>query len=391
MKAARLLFILLLPALAAAATLDRHSYEVLQTVRQAMAAGKLHFADARLQKLLRGLGKNSYAFAVAQQTLGYLRSAQQRPGEAVAAFNAALAAGKLPPAVAQTLRYNIARLQAIQGKWRQAAKSYQSWLSREKAPSAQSYVFGAQIYSRLEQYDQAVAMARKAIALAKKPHEAWYQLLAALHYKRRDYKALARVLARMVELWPRQKDYWKQLASANYLLGHKGKALAVMALAYRQGFLQSESELLNLVNLYLQQNIPYKAARLMKREMAAGRIRSSAAHQQRLGELWMQARESRLALKTLLRAAKARRSGQLELRLARLLYDHERWSEVIAHTRRARLLGGLSSPGDAWLLEGMAQVELGRHKSARVAFIKAERYRQTAGQARQWLAWLDAG
>ncbi len=389
LRAPVLLFLLLcLPVMAQAGTLREGTYRRLVAAQELMEKGKLAEAEKRLKSLRASVARHGYERAVVEQTWGYLQAARERYGQAIEAFRRALAGGELPEDVALELRYNIAQLEAAREHWQAAARAYEAWLADARSPSAGSYAFGAQVYSQLGRYDKAVTAIRKAIAKADHPRENWYQLLAALHYRRHDLESMARVLERMVTLWPKRARYWKQLASTHYLLGHRRRALAVMALAYRQGFLQREPELLNLVNLYLQEKIPWKAARVLEREMAAGRIRRSGRNLERLGEIWMQARERKEALAGLEAAARTRKSGPLHLRLARLYYDREQWRKVIQHARKARSLGGLDNPGDAWLLEGMAQHELGRDEPARRAFVQAERYSASAASARQWLAYL---
>ncbi len=384
-----LLFLLLcLPSMGNGGTLREGTYRRLVAAQELMEKGRLAEAEKQLKSLRASVAKHGYERAVVEQTWGYLQAARERYGQAIEAFRKALESGELPEDVALELRYNIAQLEAARERWRAAARAYEVWLAEAKSPSAGSYAFGAQVYTQLKEYAKAITAIRKAIAKADRPRESWYQLLAALHYRRHDLKSMAGVLEKMVTLWPRRARYWKQLASVHYLLGRKRRALAVMALAYRQGFLERESELLNLVNLYLQEKIPWKAARILEREMAAGRIRRSGRNLERLGEIWMQAREREEALAGLEAAARARKSGPLHLRLARLYYERDQWNEVIRHARKARSLGGLDNPGDAWLLEGMAQHELGWDELARRAFVQAERYSASATSARQWLAYI---
>ena len=386
-----LVFLLLQPAAGVwAGTMSEANYRRLEKIQELMEQGQLQEAEEKLRVLARRVKEGGYEYAVTMQTWGYLHAARERYREAIDAFGKALATGELPDDVALELRYDIAQLHAGLEAWQKAARAYEAWLAEAKSPSAESYAFGAMVYARLKRYGKAIGAIRKAIAMAERPRENWYQLLAALHYQRNELKAMAGVLEKMVSLWPKRPRYWKQLASVHYLLGRNRRALAVLALAYRQGYLERESELLNLVNLYLLQKIPYKAARILEREMDAGRIRRTGRNLQRLGELWMQARESDEALKELEAAARVQKSGRLHLRLARLWYDREQWEKVVHHARRARALGGLRHAGDAWLLEGMALHELGRRREkALAAFEQARNDPHSRKQAEQWIAYVN--
>ncbi len=372
-----------------AGALSETTYRRLEKIQALMAAERFGEAEKKLQSLAGRVREGGYEYAVVMQTWGYLHAAEGRYRKAVAAFRKALETGALPDEVVAALKYDLAQLYAGLEEWKQAARAYEAWLAETKNPSAESYAFGAMVYAQLERYGKAIGAIRKAISKAQRPREAWYQLLAALHYQRNDLKSMARVLEKMVTLWPGRARYWKQLAGVHHLLGRNRRALAVLALAYRQGFLNKESELLNLVELYLMQKIPYKAARILEREMAAGRIRRTGRNRQRLGEIWMQARETEAAIDALEAAARARKDGRLHLRLARLWYERERWAKVVHHARRARALGGLRNPGDAWLLEGMALYERGETAAARAAFERARAHSESRTQAAQWLAYLE--
>ena len=371
-----------------AATLSERTYKKLSQIQELMGENKYREAQKRIEVLLPRVRKHRYEYAVVMQTYGYLHAAMNRYRKAVEAFEAALATETLPDEVQQNLRYNLAQLYAAIPDWRGAARAYEQWLATASNPSAESYAFGATIYAQLKNYAKAIPKIRKAIALAKKPRENWYQLLLAMYYERKQYRQAVGVLETMVALWPDRERYWKQLSGVHYSLGHTRKALAVMALTYRRGFLDTEKELMNLVNLYLLEKIPYKAARLMEKEMKAGRIRATGRHLQKLGEAWMLARETDAALEKLRAAAEVQEKGVLYLRLAQLYLDKEQWKKAAEAARRAIELGGLKHPGDAWLIAGMAYHELGKRKAALDAFRRASRDRKARRQARQWLNYL---
>ena len=371
-----------------AGALSEATWKRLNAIQEQMAAGDNRKAVAALQRLAERTRANPYEYANVMQTLGYAWSALERYDKAAEAFRAALATEALPDGVMQAMRYDLAQLLALQGRWAAALKVYRRWLANEKAPSAESYLLGATLYSELERYPAAIEALRKAIALAKRPRKAWYQMLLGLYHQAKQPRNALKLLQRMVALWPGEGRYWKQLSALHYQLGQHRQALVTLALAYRQGHLSKERELLNLVNLYLLQKIPYKAARIMEREIEKGRIRPTGRHLRQLGEAWMAARETEKAIGALQRAAERLGEGPLYLRLARLQYDRGRWREVIRQARAARRAGGLKNPGTAWLLEGMAHHELGREEQAKAAFRKALDYPKSRSQAQQWLNFL---
>jgi len=379
------LLLLLLGTQAFAATLTERTYKRLTAIHELMGENKYGEALKRLDELLPRVRKNDYEYATIMQTYGFAYAAQDKYKDAIKAFKEALKTEALPDHVQLNMRYNLAQLYAAVPDWESAAKAYEQWLTAAEKPSADSYAFGATIYAQLKRYDKAIPKIRKAISLVDKPRENWYQLLLSMLYQKKEYTQAAQVLETMVAFWPEKKQYWKQLSGVYFTLKKNRKSLAVLELSRKQGFLENERDLMNLVNMYLLQGIPYKAAKLMEKEMNAGRIERSGKNLQKLGEAWMRAKETDEALRDLQAAAQAQKKGVLYLRLAQLYTDRENWGKVIELSDQALAVGGLKNPGDAYLLKGMAQYETGKKQSALASFSKALKYTKSKRQASQWI------
>ncbi|WP_456406131.1 tetratricopeptide repeat protein [Thiolapillus sp.] len=382
------LLLLLLWGQAYAATLSERTYKRLTAIHELMGENKYKEALKRLDALLPRVRKHKYEYATIMQTYGFAYAATDKYKQAIKAFNEALKTEALPDQVQLSMRYNLAQLYAAIPDWKSAAKAYEQWLAATEKPSADSYAFGATIYAQLKQYDKAIPKIRKAISLSSKPRENWYQLLLSMLYQKKQYAEAAKVLESMVAFWPGKKQYWKQLSGVYFTLKKNRRALAVLELAHKQGFLEKERDLMNLVNMYLLQGIPYKAAKIMEREMQAGRIERSGKNLQKLGEAWMRAKETDEALRDLQAAAQVQKKGVLFLRLAQLYTDKEEWNKVIELANKALAAGGLKNPGGAYLLKGMALYETGKKQSAIASFSKALKYPKTKRQAGQWITHI---
>ncbi|WP_456378121.1 tetratricopeptide repeat protein [Thiolapillus sp.] len=387
---ALLLLLLLVGSQAFAATLSERTYKRLTTIHELMGESKYKEALKRLDELLPRVRKHKYEYATIMQTYGFAYAAQDKYKQAIEAFNEALKTEALPDRVQLSMRYNLAQLYAAVPDWKAAARAYEQWLVATEKPSADSYAFGATIYAQLKQYGKAIPKIKKAISLGKKPRENWYQLLLSMLYQKKQYSEAAQVLETMVAFWPDKKQYWKQLSGVYFTLKKNRKSLAVLELSRKQGFLESERDLMNLVNMYLLQGIPYKAAKILEKEMNAGRIERTGKNLQKLGEAWMRAKETDEALQELQAAAQVQKKGVLYLRLAQLYTDKENWNKVIELANQALSAGGLKNPGDAWLLKGMALYETGKKQGAIAAFGKAMKYNKSKRQASQWLTHVKA-
>lgn len=386
-----LLFCVLLAGSLSAATLSERTYKRLTVIHELMGENKYNEALKRLDALASRVKKNKYEYATIMQTYGFAYAAKDQYKKAVNAFNEALSANVLPDQVQHSMRYNMAQLYAAVPDYKASAKAYEVWFAKAEKPSADSYVFGATIYAQLKNYPKAIEKIKKAISMAPKPKETWYQLLLAMYYQEKKYSKAAGVLESMVALWPDKEKYWKQLSGIYFTLQKNRKALAVQELANKRGFLTDEKELMNLVNMYLYQNIPYKGAVLLEKEINAGRISDTGKNLQKLGEAWMRAKENDKALNYLSKAAEKQNKGKLFLQMAQLYTDKEAWPKVIQSASKALAAGDLKDPGKAHLLSGLAYFEQGKRQTALAAFRKGAKYPKSKKQANQWITHINSG
>ena len=373
-----------------AATLSERTFKKLTKIHELMAESQYDEALVLLDKLKPKARRNKYELATIMQTYGFAYASKDQYQKAVDAFQQSLKTKALPKEVQQPMRYNISQLLAAIPDFKGSAEAYEVWFLLAQKPKAESFVFAATIYAQLKDYDKAVKNIKTAIDMTAEPKEVWYQLLLAMYYSEKKYQKSAEVLETMVSRWPDNTKYWGQLSGIYYALNKNMEALAVQELSHKQGFLNDERELMNLVNMYLFENIPYKGAILLEREINAGRIPESGKNLQKLGEAWMFAKELDKALFYLDKAAAIQKQGKLFLQMAQLYTDKEEWEKVVDSVDLALNAGDLSDPGKAYLLLGMAHYEDGDKDKALTAFRKGNKFPKSASQAKQWIKHINS-
>jgi tetratricopeptide (TPR) repeat protein len=189
-------------------------------------------------------------------------------------------------------------------------------------------------------------------------------------------------------LFPARKDYWLQLSGVYTETGSQTQAVAVLELAYLQGLLTGEHDLLNLARHYLYTGLAHKAAELLEQSLRHGAVTASAENWTLLVDAWLHAREADRALAAVEQALESAPHPDLYLRLAQLLADRERWHEVVRATELALAGDAPTSPGTAHLLAGMAQFHLQRPREAHSCFERALEFDHSRSQAQQWLQHL---
>ena len=209
-----------------------------------------------------------------------------------------------------------------------------------------------------------------------------------MYYEVEDYASASRILKKLIRIYPDNKDYWYQLSSTYQQIRQYKKAVSVQYLAYKKGFITSEKELLALANLYLYINSPYKAAKLMKLEIANKRIKSNAKNWETLANAWTVAKEFEKAITALKTASTLNDKGRLYQKLGQIYVEQEKWGEAVTFLNKAVTKGGLKNTGTSYIMLGMSYYELEKLSLAKKAFNRALQYSKTKNTARQWLAYI---
>ncbi len=372
-------------------SLSQHTYKMLMAAQESLGAGDTGRAISSLQKLLAELESRPYEQAIVLQGLSHAYISQEKYRSAIPPLKQSVALRALPDEPQQRAHYNLIRLYMATEDFAEAISQLEIWLDQVKTPPAEAYVMLATAHLQLEHYQSAIEPLRTAIKISKTPKESWYQSLLGAYNELEQHDHCATLLHTMLQRFPDRPNYWRQLVGIQLTQERYHDALATMELAYLRGHIKSEKELLNLAQLYLHLNAPYKAAALIEREIKQGHIDKSEKSWEHVANAWLLARETSKAIAALESAGITARNPQLGLQLARLYIESRRWAEADDTLSAIIDTGKLDAAdtGQAWMLLGIVRHETKSTEAARTAFIQAGKYRKTASSARQWLAFLD--
>ena len=364
------------------------TYQRLQTVEKLLDRQKYGEAEKWLRQMLPAVEGIAYEEAVVLRLWAAVHLEQEQYAEAAERLARCLETGGLPEAQQRRVVYDLGQLYVTTGQYEKAVARLRAWLAEAEEPPAKAYLMLGRAHAELEQLRPAAEAVSEAIDRAGEPEENWYRFLLGLYFELEDLPACADLLERMVQYFPEKEDYWLQLAGVHQRQGHNEQALAVRELAYRQGLLDSERQILDLAALYRYLGAPQQAARLLEKEIAAGGVADTAEHWKRLANAWRQARENAKEAEALAEAAAGSGDPKLWLRLARAHREAGDWEAVVAAADRA-LAAGVEEPGQAHLLRGTAFVEMDKVGAARGAFAKARKAPESEKAAKRWLEYLD--
>lgn len=369
-------------------TVSESYFKQLEQAHRLLSEGSYEHASSAVDRLAEGR-LNPHEEALVWQTRGFIFALRNDYEQAAAAFEKCLALDALPDATALNTRYNLAQMYLMLERAQPAIAALAAWFEQAEHPTPDAYYLLAMAYVQADDYRSAVEPAEQAVARTEKPRESWLELLLSLYLQTNEYEKAAGVLERLVVLFPK-KDYWLQLAAIYGELQQEEKSLAVLDVAYQTGFLTEGRELRNLAQMYLYQEIPYRAAELLESALAEGRIEPDAESWQLLADSWLYAKEYDRAVEPLQRAAELTNRGDLYLRLAQLHLQLERWEDAHKAASAAVAKGKLAEVGAAHLVAGIAQYKRGAPDLARQAFAAAQSHERTRSAAVRWLEHLRA-
>jgi tetratricopeptide (TPR) repeat protein len=188
---------------------------------------------------------------------------------------------------------------------------------------------------------------------------------------------------------PAKPEYWKQLSTMFYELKQDTEAVAVLALAERQGFVEKPNERKNLYNIYMMLDLPYKAGNLLQEAIDKGKMPPDEKNLEAVANTWINARESAKAEVVLKKLAGASERGEYFFKLGAMYGDDERWKESREMLAKAIQKGGLKKTGEAWMRLAVAHYNLKDTPDAQAALQKALNYDESRRQAGEWLRHLS--
>ncbi|PKM11661.1 MAG: hypothetical protein CVV13_08225 [Gammaproteobacteria bacterium HGW-Gammaproteobacteria-3] len=371
------------------ATVSAALYEKLQKTDRLLGQKAYQKARQQLEALLGEAKSGTYEEATVLRSLSSVYALQENYAQAAEYLNKALALKVLPDAQQQQAVLNLGQLYLAAGQSAKAVATLTPWLAQNPNPDAPTHAMIANAYTQLKQYQKALPHINQAIQATKKPDEAWYQLQLALYYEVHDYSAAARVLLRLIRLYPDEKNYWVQLTGLYQQMKDYPRAATIKHLAYKKGLLTSEQDIVELAKIYLYIGAPYKAAALLEQELAAKRLGADTQHRELLANAWILAKAFDNAIKALQAAAGINDKARLHMQLGQLYFEREQWREAIAALKQALAKGGLKDPGSAYLMLGISHYESGDKTQARKAFAEARQYAKHRKAAEQWLSYAE--
>ena len=372
---------------------------VYEKLAEAQAAAELKdWATARgvLDGMIEAEGKrelNSYELANVYNLYAFINYSNEDYPGALESYRNVIAQPDIPLAMEINTKFTIAQLYFVQEQWQQGVDMLLEWFKVTDTPSATSHVLLSQGYYQLKDYDNALAQVKIAIEMeeskGKLPKEQWYNLARFLYFERNDIDNTVGMLQELVKYYPKDQ-YWIQLSHMYGEQRKEGWQLAAMETAYLQDMLTKGPERVTMAYLFLQGEVPYKAANVMNRGLKEELIEATSKNYEIMGNAYRQAQEVAKAIPALEKAAEKAEDGELFARLGNVYLDGDKYDEAIVALEKALKRGGVRRPDNARLALGMAYFNAKQYDKARVAFREAGKDKRSETYAKQWIKYLNS-
>jgi tetratricopeptide (TPR) repeat protein len=167
------------------------------------------------------------------------------------------------------------------------------------------------------------------------------------------------------------------------------KELSTLETAYDKGLLEKESELINLAQALLAQEVPYKAARIVAKGLKDKTIEPSARNLSLLGDAWMLAKEYDKAIVVMAKAAKASGEGDDYFKLAQIHTERQEWKQALSNVNQALKDDELKNVHSARILKGLVMFNMDNLDGAEKVFAAIKAADSDDKVANQWLTYIQ--
>ena len=308
--------------------------------------------------------------------------------EAAKLLEQAIAAGGLSGIAAEEMKKNLAQLYMATGNYAKVMPQLEAQVKAGNAP-AESYIALGAAYVDQKKFKDAIPLLQKGIAASKTPDRSWKRALISAMYGAGQTKDLLPLLEQMLKEDPTHAEDWQRVIALHLKAGNKERAYGYLELAAQLGFLQTGEQKLQLVNLTAQLGAPFQAGSLLQTWMDKGELPKNADNWKYLATLWVNARESKLALPALEQAVGKSPSKDMYLQIGQIHMDREEYGPAAEALSQAVALGAKN--GAVLMTLGMARYQQADVDGALKVFREAQQYKDQQKLATQWAQYLESG
>jgi len=358
----------------------------IQKAYNLLGEGKNDAARALLEKALANTRATKYEQALALQGLSQIAYDEDDLAAAIDFNRRAVELDALDNRSQFNLIYQQAQLTLMEERYADSLAAINEWLKLSGKETGEALALKGNALYRLERYDEAISALNRAIQLSDKPQGQWYQLLIASYTDAGRAAEAATMIEALLAKDPGHKGLAQQAANLYLELDQHDKAAAVLRGAYDRGLLTTQDDLRGLWQLYAYIGQPDQAKAIIDEGIARGIVTPDWKVWKSLGDAYATVERWQDAVAAYNKASPGAPDGEVDfLRGQLMIQETGQVSEGKAAIQQAISRGGLKREGEAYILLGMAENELGNTDAAVAAYRKAATFESSRKMAESWL------
>ena len=381
-------------------SLSESVYKKLGEGQEAIDAKDYNLAQEIIQGALdRSRRYNENEIANLHNMLGYIYYLKDDYNGAIREYKIVVNQGeKIPEGLEVTTLYTLAQLSYVQENYDDALYYMEVWITKATNPSSAPRFFLATVYYQMKDYDKAVEQMELGVQIAQERNttitEQNWSLLTFLYFEKEDWTNVIRVLKILVEEFPK-REHWVRLAGVYGQEGFEKEQLYTLEAAYTADFLEKQTDFTNLAGLLMQEEVPYRAAKVLEDGLNRKAVERDAKNLQSLGQAWQLAKEVDKAIPVFEEAAGLADDGKIYERLSYLYLESDQYEKCVDSATGALDKGGLRKDQSVYIVKGMCLFNQNKLTPARTAFVSCRRVarqdKDTANQriCGQWITFID--
>lgn len=382
-----------------AQTMSTKIYKKLDKVREFVDEKNYLDAESLLSRLDK-TKRNTYEKAMTWNMKAYMYFNQEDYAKAAEAYSSIISIENVPESLLQTTLYSLAKLHLIEENYKAALVAMNQWFNVVEKPNAEAHILRAQMHYQLEQYKSALPDVKSALAMTykkgKKPKENWLLIERAIYFQNKDYVSMEQCLKNLIALYPKspsKAQYWTQLAAIYNELDNLDAELATLEAAYDQNLLNKEMQFISLAQAMLAKEIPYKAAAVILKGMADGKVTENDKSLTLLGDSLMLAKEYTQAISIMTKVAKLSDSARDYYKLAQIHTERQEWDLALNNINKVLDKNDVKNTRplavqDIRILKGLILYNMNDLLLAKAEFERASEFSKTKKMAKQWLKFI---
>jgi tetratricopeptide (TPR) repeat protein len=356
------------------------------------ADNEQHREAINILNAVMGRDMTPYERSVVLRIRGLAYYNSDNTARAIDDWLAALATNALVRDEVVALRTNVGQMMLIEDRIEEGIRQLELAISAGADLTAPLARMMAQAYIQAERIPDGLRYAEFFYTNTPRKSEADYNLMQYYYNQLNRTQDELRVVREMINAFPASRRSWQNLRALYARLDQEENAFQTARLMYLNGLLQDESEIVGMVAYFSHFNNPYRGARILEREINAGRVQPTERHLTLLSNMWRQADEFERSIAPLEQLNRARPSGETALKIAEARFQMRQWPQAEQILTTALNQGGLSSSetGRAWELLGSVRYNQDRIQPAIAAYREASRFPTSRRNAEGWIRFINS-